>query len=286
MELNINYRFEYPVSKFFWDSKLPDKYKQTPIRIGSEKLGVVFPKELTYAHIKKYKLNDDCITITHKSGEETIPLQGMIIQPATVLNIIKDRLGNILDFYKNIPTISDKPGTYILLSGLPGSGKSSTAKYLSKNSGFLHIDFAKIAHYLFDAWIHFEKNYAEAGEIVARLFNSLLSKGYSVIHDTTSITSRMTKFHLSRIKDVYKKIVLVFEIEPEICWRRIISERPLRSPDSRLGLHRINNKFVLTFSDYVDLPSPDSYPLEKLRITKSTDVSEIVQCLRTLTSDD
>ncbi len=249
---------EFPLEAFFGNTKLLRKFENSELRIGSSGRGIEAPAFSQYDRLRSFRINGDQLYLEFEKESLRINIANQIVQPAVSTVAKVDRVEKVRSQFEAFP-LTKGPGRYFLFRGLPGSGKSTAASLLADSKKVIHIDFAAIAHYTHKSWIHRQESFELIGDIVAQIITDLLRKGYDILHDTTSITDAMTKFHLDRVDPDFEKTVVRFTTTSEVCRSRLAAIRPLRSPDPRPGIGRAHEKFVMTFDDYL---ASESYHLK------------------------
>lgn len=108
---------------------------------------------------------------------------------------------------------------FIMLVGLPASGKSTVAEYL-KNNGFTVHSSDSIREELF-ADVNAQDNNSEVFSILHKRVKHDLSKGISCVYDATNMSMKRRKVFLDEIKKFdCEKICMLFAISVEICKER------------------------------------------------------------------
>lgn len=134
----------------------------------------------------------------------------------------------------------------IIMSGLPGSGKSTYAAKLAKKEHAWIVSADEIRKYLYgDASRNDEPN-----KIFAKVFYSIhkgLSRKKSVIVDCVSVTAASRKKYLRKYEGEYDKSVCVYMDTPvEICKSRN-SKRDRVVPDDAID----------KFAERMEIPTKD-----------------------------
>ncbi len=159
---------------------------------------------------------------------------------------------NWFDLLSNThPTRSNNP-KFILLTGLPGSGKTTLAKNLSSKLGWLHFDFADFALQVIGASPLMTNDYRQVGILAEKKINDAVKNGVSVIYDTTSLSVEMRQHHLDAVEFTNAKYIVYVPTDPETCLKRVSLRQPASSIDIRDGIYRSNINYIRTFWDYVD----------------------------------
>lgn len=108
--------------------------------------------------------------------------------------------------------------TLHMLIGIPGSGKTTYAKILEKEKGYISISSDMIRN------INPDWEEAKIFPEVYRLCYQYLKKGQDIILDATNITPKVRKRAIDNIENydiAFKKIAYFFPVDPNECVRRV-----------------------------------------------------------------
>lgn len=93
---------------------------------------------------------------------------------------------------------------FIMMIGIPGSGKSTFAEKIAKDENAIVISSDNLREELFDNVWEFKKNNLLFGEMFQRT-HTYLSQGKSVVFDATNIRRSQRKQILKKFKPYYKE---------------------------------------------------------------------------------
>ena len=135
--------------------------------------------------------------------------------------------------------------TFVILTGIPGSGKSTVASYLSEKYGFNQVATDSIKLFLLARGQKFAKS--DLFNIQTNLFKKLLKRELNVISDSNSALS-VHRQKLKRLAQEYnhKSYNIYIKCDPEICFHRVISRDHVVEQDMRDRWHR---KIIKYFSE-------------------------------------
>ena len=109
--------------------------------------------------------------------------------------------------------------TIHVLVGIPGSGKSTYAKSLEKQKGYIIVssDTVRNLHPDWEESLIFPEVY--------RLCSEYLKNGQDIIYDATNITPNVRARFVNKLKDLgvenYDKIAYFFTTDPKLCEERV-----------------------------------------------------------------
>lgn len=157
------------------------------------------------------------------------------------------------ELFNNAYLVRSKHPIFILLTGLPGSGKTTLARNLSRKMGWLHFDFAAFAHQVIGGAPLMMSDYKKVGVLAEKKINNIIQNGISIIYDTTSPSATIRQHHLNAVKSANAtKYVIYVPTNPDLCLERISLRQPASSIDIRSGIYRSSTDHIRTFWDYVD----------------------------------
>lgn len=146
--------------------------------------------------------------------------------------------------------LAPAPGAMILLSGLPGSGKTTFAMSLARQLAFEHIESDAIRRSLATMPSY---SPGESGAVFARvesLARVAIAAGKHVLVDATNLTARDRKRFVQAASELGARIIAIRITAPE----EVIRER-LRNP--RVGFSQAG---VEIFERMKDRPQPFPFP--------------------------
>jgi len=111
---------------------------------------------------------------------------------------------------------------FIVVSGLPGTGKSYFCRKLAKRLPFIILESDTLRKTLFPASTYSPPESSRLFQAVHRLIEGLLKKGIPLILDATNLSERYRE-HLYHIADhLDAKLILVrVEAPPEVVYQRL-----------------------------------------------------------------
>ena len=236
--------------------------KESKYRLYNREKGVVGPPRKDSDKIINVKSFSENISVEWKtSGVQEgnyfdIDLQEFVEHEVAWEMLIEHNWHNLLTrahlIRSNVPK-------FILLSGLPGSGKTTLAKELSSRTGWLHFDFADFAYQVIGASPLIMSDYKKVGVLAEKKINDAIKDGISVIYDTTSSSAEMRQHHLDAVEFTNVKHIVYVPTDPETCLKRVSLRQPASSIDIRDGICRSDISYIRTFWDYVnDYIIPDN----------------------------
>lgn len=124
-----------------------------------------------------------------------------------------------------LTNIHEQPIAYILV-GLPGSGKSTWTNEINRDGKFALISsddhLERIARDSGKSYSDvFNDHIKAAGALMNADFRKAVADNRSIIWDQTNMTSKKRKGILQQIPNNYKKIAVVFQIDPVELERRL-----------------------------------------------------------------
>lgn len=112
--------------------------------------------------------------------------------------------------------------TLIIVSGLPGTGKSYFSKRLAERVRFLVLESDALRKSLFSPPSYSSRESAQLFRTIHRLLRDLLNKGIPVILDATNLSERFREQLYSIAEQLNTRLVLVrVEAPPEVVYRRL-----------------------------------------------------------------
>jgi len=112
----------------------------------------------------------------------------------------------------------------IIISGLPGTGKSYFSKRLAERVPFLVLESDALRKTLFSLPSYTPRESAQLFRTIHRLLRELLSKGIPVILDATNLSERSREqlYNIADRLDV-RLILVRVEAPPDVVYRRLES---------------------------------------------------------------
>jgi len=121
------------------------------------------------------------------------------------------------------------PKTFVIFTGVPGSGKSSTSRFLSQRYGFNVVATDSIKAYLLENNRDFVK--PDLFHIQAMIFKHLFDNDLNVISDSNSgLSKHRYKLRKYGEKYDYNVVNVYIKCDPEICFQRIIARNSIDDP--------------------------------------------------------
>ncbi|RJQ38685.1 MAG: ATP-binding protein [Dehalococcoidia bacterium] len=128
-----------------------------------------------------------------------------------------------------LPQPVARPG-FIVISGLPGTGKSHLASLLAKRLHYLVLESDRLRKVLFPRPSYQPGESARLFAAIHRLIETLLKKGISVILDATNLSERNREYLYSIADRAGAKLVIAaVEAPPETVKIRLTTRR--KAPD-------------------------------------------------------
>lgn len=131
----------------------------------------------------------------------------------------------------NMPTLNTKDATFVLMVGLPGSGKSTYAMtVLEQNPETVYISTDALVQKRADAlgltyddvWPDY---IAEATKLSHEAFAAARKAGLPILWDQTNLGAKKRRGLLSQVPKHYTTVALYFEVDEELRQQRI-ANRP------------------------------------------------------------
>jgi predicted kinase len=120
----------------------------------------------------------------------------------------------------------------IIISGLPGTGKSYLSKRLAERVQFLVLESDALRKTLFSQPSYTSRENARLFEVIHLLLRELLSKGISVILDATNLSEQLCEQLYSIADRLDARLILVrVEAPPEVVYQRL--ESRARDPENK-----------------------------------------------------
>jgi len=137
-----------------------------------------------------------------------------------------NKIAEILFKKIKIPNKKLKGKYFVIFVGVPGSGKTTIAKRLSKKYGFCRVSTDSIKNYLRKYNYSFEIK--DLFKIQRKIFHKLLEKEINIISDSNSDLKkyRTSLKKLARSKG-YKSIVIYIKVSTDVAYHRIIKKKKL-----------------------------------------------------------
>jgi predicted kinase len=127
----------------------------------------------------------------------------------------------LLDGLGELPEPVAEP-TLIVVSGLPGTGKSYFSKRLAERMPFLVLESDALRKALFSPPSYSPRESAQLFQTIHRLVRDLLKKGIPLILDATNLSERFREQLYNIADQLGVKLVLVcVEAPPEVVYRRL-----------------------------------------------------------------
>jgi predicted kinase len=126
-----------------------------------------------------------------------------------------------------LESLGELPGpvaepTLIVISGLPGTGKSYFSKRLAEKLPFLVLESDALRKILFASPGYSPQESAQLFQTIHRLVRDLLHKGISLILDATNLSERFREQLYSIADQLGVRLVLVrVEAPPEVVYQRL-----------------------------------------------------------------
>jgi len=112
--------------------------------------------------------------------------------------------------------------TLIIVSGLPGTGKSYLSRRLAEKVRFLVLESDVLRKMLFSPPSYSSQESARLFRTIHRLLRELLSKGIPVILDATNLSERFREQLYSIADRLHVRLILVrVEAPPEVVYWRL-----------------------------------------------------------------
>lgn len=113
---------------------------------------------------------------------------------------------------------------FIMMIGVPGSGKSTFAEKIAKSENGIIISSDKLREELFGTVNEFRKNSVLFGEMFKRTYKCL-GEGKNVVFDATNIRSSERKRILKKFKSVFKACYYIKTPLKKVLYQNSIRDR-------------------------------------------------------------
>lgn len=131
-----------------------------------------------------------------------------------------DRLGESIG---ELPGPEARP-TFIVVSGLPGTGKSYFAARLAERLGYVALESDALRLVLFPRPTHSPDESAYLFRTIHILIERLLKKGIPIILDATNLSERFREPLYSIAEHTGARLILVsVQAPPEVVWERLMT---------------------------------------------------------------
>ena len=255
-----------------------------PARIVDKRIGVIGPPRRTCAQLTSIdEYNGEALIIWAGNDEQVINTKQTVLEFFAASEINYERIALAWNALMQPlgKRMSVPPGSFVLMTGLPGSGKTTLATHLSAELGLLHFDFSSFAKRIIGRHPLCQDDYVCIGRQVGPLISDYLSCGGTMIYDTTAIDSGIRQHHFNAIPEFSPRALVWVPTESNLCRQRLTSQRPCESPDLRPHLTRMSATHVRTYHDFViDFePPPSAIVVPNGRDVRDTSLS-IVESLR------
>lgn len=125
---------------------------------------------------------------------------------------------------------------FVVVSGLPGTGKSHLCRMLAERAPFMVLESDALRKVLFPAPSYSAAESARLFQAIHLLLEKLLSKGIPVILDATSLTERYRQRLYSIAERHGARLILVWvEAPPELVEKRLKEQPPGTRGESEAG---------------------------------------------------
>lgn len=225
-----------------------------PARIVDESVGVVGPPGCACAQLTRIEeYRGEALIVWAGNDEQVINTKQTILEFFIASEIDYKKIAFAWsELMGPIGTrTSVPPGSFVLMTGFPGSGKTTLARSLSAELGMLHFDFSSFARRIVGRHPLCQEDYLRIGRQVEPLIAGYLTRGGTMIYDTTAIDSSIREHHFNAIPEFSSRTLVWVPTESNLCHQRLTSQRPCESPDLRPNLMRISVTHVRTFHDFV-----------------------------------
>lgn len=226
-----------------------------PARITHEEFGIVGPPNRTWASVRSIRTHGKKTSIIwDDNGQQVMDPDLNVLQffaPSEVDYAKVDLEWRNLTEKCRPQTRHVPPGSFVLMTGFPGSGKTTLSKAFFAELGILHFEFSEFAKRVVGQHPVCQVDYIRVGTRVESLISDYLNCGGSVIYDTTAIDSSIRQHHFDAIPRSSPRSLVWVPTESTVCHQRLSSQRPCDSPDLRPGLTRVSVTHVRTYNDFV-----------------------------------
>lgn len=225
-------------------------------RLYSETQGVIGPPGLDSDNIIGLDARPDSKVVKWKFAG----LQNVDCFDAQIQEFVKHRISwdvhvenEWFNLLNNIPLSRSSDPNLILLTGLPGSGKTTLAKNICSKMGWLHFDFADFAHKVIGEPPLMVDDYVMVGRYIEKKLSKAIGIGISIVYDTTSPSPQIRQHIIDAIDLPNKSTIVYVPTEPETCLKRVsLRKQPPDSRDLRLGIYRSNKEHLRTINDFIN----------------------------------
>lgn len=224
-------------------------------RVISRNAGVIGPPDRAFDRIMQTKSIDanHVVIQWQNSGQQRLFNADLTLSKVTRLTLDKRRLAEYWDkAIGSRSVIGSNKSSFILLTGLPGSGKTTFARYLSERLNALHFDFSEIAKSIFGHHPTMQIDYVRLGQAIEPLIHQYLRDGGSVIYDTTAVDEKMREHHFSCIPRSTIPFLVWIDSSIDDCRARLLADCPETAPDLRTNVNRASDQHIRTFQDFAD----------------------------------
>lgn len=225
-----------------------------PARLNHPRMGVIGPPGRACGSVMHVdnsgsspvvKWNDGTLQVVGDSDYVLEYFRPHHIDAASVRAHWADLLSNYSHKALSVPH-----GTFLLMTGLPGAGKTTLAASMARALGLVHFDFADFARSIIGHHPLCQSDYVDVGALVEPLISQFLLGGGGLIYDTTAVSAKLRQHHLTRVPIRSRRLVIWIPTAAIICRERLQKQRPSESPDLRPHVRRVSPSHVRTFNDF------------------------------------